>query len=182
MTGLRPLSPKQKKLALEQIITYFKENYNELQRVVEAEVDVSIEKDDYILKGKIDLLLGTDGELEVLDFKTQSKPNLNDVLWEKYFKQLCIYAYILKIKHQKTPKRLYIYWTSEMTRKNALSEFKFTDEDIINAGAYFDNIVKKIQSKQFTIQKKPEPKVCDNCDFNKYCSEIFLLLKLKSNK
>ena len=31
----------------------------------------------------------------------------------KILKQLCIYAYILKIKHQKALKRLYIYWISE---------------------------------------------------------------------
>ena len=41
-----------------------------MQRVVETEVDVSVEKDGYILTGKVDLLLGGDGKLEILDFKT----------------------------------------------------------------------------------------------------------------
>ena len=68
VTGLRPLSPKQKNSALEQIITYFKENYNELQRVVEAEVDVSIEKDDYILKGKINIYWNGWGIRSILKF------------------------------------------------------------------------------------------------------------------
>ena len=36
-----------------------------MSRVIETEVDVSLEKDNYILSGKVDLLLGGDGKIGV---------------------------------------------------------------------------------------------------------------------
>ena len=39
-------------------MNYFRQNQEEMQRVIETEVDVSVEKDGYILTGKIDLLMG----------------------------------------------------------------------------------------------------------------------------
>ena len=45
-----------------------------MRRVIQTEVDVSLEKDGYILAGKVDLLLGGDGKLELLDFKTSPRP------------------------------------------------------------------------------------------------------------
>lgn len=50
------------------MIHYVQQNQDEMQRVLETEVDVSVEKEHYILTGKIDLLLGGDGKLELLDF------------------------------------------------------------------------------------------------------------------
>ena len=41
-----------------------------MQRVIETEVDVSLEKEKYILTGRVDLLLGQDDTLELLDFKS----------------------------------------------------------------------------------------------------------------
>ena len=40
-----------------------------------------VEKDDYILVGKIDLLLGNDGRLELLDFKSQKRPSPEIAAW-----------------------------------------------------------------------------------------------------
>ena len=49
-----------------------------MQRVVATEVDVSWEKDSYILTGRVDLLLGEDDRLELLDFKSQPRPVQDD--------------------------------------------------------------------------------------------------------
>lgn len=111
--GMRPLSKARKETALNQVLNYFDGNREELKRVVDTEVDVSVEKDNYILTGKIDLLTGKDGKLEVLDFKTQAKPEKGDPIIDRYFKQLCVYAHILKERYGKHPERLYIYWTPE---------------------------------------------------------------------
>ncbi|RLB81735.1 MAG: hypothetical protein DRH17_08290, partial [Deltaproteobacteria bacterium] len=54
--GLRPIGPKQKEEALFQVINYFKQNRSEFDRIIETEIDVSVEKGDYILTGKVDLL------------------------------------------------------------------------------------------------------------------------------
>lgn len=76
--GMRALSKAGKETALDHVLNYFDENREELKRVIDTEVDVSVEKDNYILTGKIDLLTGKDGKVEVLDFKTQVKPEKGD--------------------------------------------------------------------------------------------------------
>jgi DNA helicase-2/ATP-dependent DNA helicase PcrA len=55
----------------------------------------------YIISGKVDLLLGKDQKLEVLDFKSQPRPDDKDPIIERYKKQLNLYAYILKERHKK---------------------------------------------------------------------------------
>jgi len=99
---MRPLSADRKYIALDHILDYFNQNSDNLERIVEAEVDVSIEKHGYILTGRIDLLLGNDGKLEILDFKTQQRPEEGDAILKKVYLQLCIYAHILRERYGKT--------------------------------------------------------------------------------
>jgi DNA helicase-2/ATP-dependent DNA helicase PcrA len=47
-------------------------------QVIETEVDVSLEKEQYILIGRVDLLMGADQRLELLDFKSQTRPRDDD--------------------------------------------------------------------------------------------------------
>ena len=170
-TGLRPLAKTPKESALKQVITYFRQNQDLLERIVETEVDVSVEKEDYIIVGKVDLLLGKDDKLEILDFKTQPRPDYGDPLIEKYRKQLCHYAYIIRERYGKMPERLYIYWTPEERRKDALMELNYNENLIDEAGLYFDNVVKKIRERKFEVKIKPDVnKVCKDCDFRFYCS------------
>jgi DNA helicase-2/ATP-dependent DNA helicase PcrA len=56
--GLRPIGPKQREEAFFQVMNYFKQNRPDFDRILDTEVDVSVEKEDYILVGKVDLLLG----------------------------------------------------------------------------------------------------------------------------
>ncbi len=168
-SGMRPLGKTQKEIALKQVLNYFGQNYNNLNRIIEAEVDVSVEKDEYILVGKIDLLLGKDEKLEVLDFKTQPKPDVNNPIIERYYKQLCLYAYILKERYNKNSEKLFLYWTSEEKRRNALMEFKYDEAKVEEAGRHFDEVVTKIRAKKFDVKVMPENKTCKECDFRFYC-------------
>ena len=70
LADVRPMGQTAKESAFTQVMNYFRQNQEEMQRVIETEVDVSVEKDGYILTGKVDLLLGGDDRLELLDFKT----------------------------------------------------------------------------------------------------------------
>ena len=56
--ALRPIGPAAKENAFTQVMNYFRGNRDVMSRVIETEVDVSVEKEDYILAGKVDLLLG----------------------------------------------------------------------------------------------------------------------------
>jgi DNA helicase-2/ATP-dependent DNA helicase PcrA len=137
--------------------------------VIETEVDVSVEKDDYILAGKVDLLLGGDGKLELLDFKTSPKPVASPELMESYKRQLCTYAHILERRHGKRVDRLLLYWTSEPRKQDALMELPYRPDLVEAAGGYFDQVVAKIQSKNFDVRRAPEAKICRECDFRRYC-------------
>src|SRR5207249_6770098 len=107
--------------AFRQVINYFRQNQEEMRRVIQTEVDVSIEKDGYILVGKVDLLLGSDGKLELLDFKT-SERSTDPRLLATYEDQLCTYAHILERRYGKRPERLLLYWTAEEDECAALMQ------------------------------------------------------------
>ncbi|MFQ5453804.1 MAG: PD-(D/E)XK nuclease family protein, partial [Candidatus Zixiibacteriota bacterium] len=169
-SGYRPLGKTQKELALKQVITNFQKNKDLMTRVVETEVDVSYEKEDYIISGKVDLLLGRDDKLELLDFKSQQRPEAKDPVIAKYQYQLHVYAHIIQERYHKIPERLYIYWTAEDQRKYALLEITYNTQLVRAAGEHFDHIAKNILNKNFTIKNQPDrTKVCKECDFRFYC-------------
>lgn len=172
LAGLRPIAKTQKESALKQVINYFNQNKDLLQKIKETEVDVSVEKEDYIITGKIDLLIGANEKLEILDFKTQPKPQPNDPVIDKYYKQLCLYAYIIKERYATPVEKMYIYWTAEEKRKDALMELKYSEEEVKKTGEYFDEVVQKIRLADFNIKIPPNTeKVCKECDFRFYCSQ-----------
>jgi DNA helicase-2/ATP-dependent DNA helicase PcrA len=169
LADVRPIGKAAREAAFTQVMNYFKQNQEEMKRVIETEVDVSVEKDGYILAGKVDLLLGGDGRLELLDFKTSPKPTNSPELLASYERQLCTYAHILEKRHGKRPDRLLLYWTSEPKKKDALMEFPYRPELVEQAGQYFDAVVGKIKAKDFRVLQPPEPGICKECDFRHYC-------------
>ncbi len=167
--GLRPIGPKQKETALRQVITYLQQNEDTFASIIDTEVDVSVEKDEYILTGRVDLLLSPDGRLNLLDFKSQPKPVADKARLDGYYKQLCIYGHILEQRHGRKPDHLLLYWTGEPTREQALMEFDYKPEDVDRAGAYFDSVVSQILSGQYAVRRKPEVHVCRECDLRPFC-------------
>src|SRR5207244_13014918 len=147
-----------------QVMNYFRQNQEEMLRVVETEVDVSVEKSDYILTGKVDLLLGGDGRLELLDFKTSARPEHSPELLKTYERQLCTYAHILERRYGKRADRLLLYWTAEARKEDALMEFPYRPELVDDAGRAFDVVVRKIQNRDFNVAVAPARKVCNECD------------------
>src|SRR5205814_2132783 len=57
-SDVRPIGDSAREAAFVQVMNYFRQNRDEMHRVIQTEVDVSLEKDGYILVGKVDLLLG----------------------------------------------------------------------------------------------------------------------------
>jgi DNA helicase-2/ATP-dependent DNA helicase PcrA len=167
--GLRPIGPKQKATALQQVLTYLRENRHTFDSIIDTEVDVSVEKDQYILTGRVDLLLSPEKELTLLDFKSQPRPRSDEARIDGYYKQLCIYGHILEHRYGKKPDRLLLYWTGEPTRERALMEFAYNPADVDAAGAHFDQVVSRILSEEYAIQKVPEVHVCRECDLRAFC-------------
>jgi DNA helicase-2/ATP-dependent DNA helicase PcrA len=167
--GLRPIGPKQREEAFSQVLNYYKQNRSEFHRIIETEVDVSVEKEDYILTGKVDLLLGGDGKLELLDFKSQPRPEDNDKRLVSYYQQLCIYAHILETRDGNRPDRLLLYWTGEHKKEHAIMSFPYRPDIVEQAGTHFDEVVKCILNRQFRISSPPDRKVCKECDLRILC-------------
>ncbi len=168
-SGMRPLGQSQKELAFKQIMNYFNQNKPEMKKVIETEVDVSVEQGRYILTGKIDLLMGDNKKLEILDFKSQKRPIENKELIRTYHKQLCIYGHIIEKRYKKKPDKLTIYWTSEDKKENARMSFVYDPSMVKSAVQEFDEVVKKIQNQEFNVIKIPERKYCAECDIRSYC-------------
>jgi DNA helicase-2/ATP-dependent DNA helicase PcrA len=166
---VRPIGNTAKEAAFGQIMSYFRQNTEEMRRVIQTEVDVSFEKDGYILNGKVDLLLGGDGKLELLDFKTSPRPKDNPELMAAYRRQLCTYAYILERRYGRSVDRLLLYWTSEPNKTDALMWLPYEKYYVDDAGRYFDEVVANIQAKKFSVMKPPEQGICKECDVGMYC-------------
>ncbi len=156
-----------KKKAFEQVLNYCQQNQREILSVEKAEIPLSIEKDGYILTGKIDLLRRVDGELHMLDFKTGQKQFCSPEQLEVYERQLCTYAHIIEQRGEEVPKRLFIYWTGEEHKQDALMEITYHPEETMLAGQHFDTIVANIDRRAFT--STPNVKVCTTCDLRTIC-------------
>lgn len=86
----------QREAALNQVLRYVERQHGDWSLIQQAEVDVSLVKPDYIIEGKIDLVKGENGTVEIVDFKSEKKPDLvkqADRL-EQYRRQLHLYAQI----------------------------------------------------------------------------------------
>lgn len=167
--GIRPVGARQKENALKQIMNYFIQNKSDMDRIIDIEVDVSLEKETYILTGRIDLLLGRDEKIELLDFKSQPKPEKDDERIDSYYKQLCVYAHILEQRYKKRPERLLLYWTGEPKKEDALMGFPYRPGIVEAAGKHFDSVVERILKKDYKMNNSPEYKVCKECDLRIYC-------------
>jgi DNA helicase II / ATP-dependent DNA helicase PcrA len=168
LSDVRPIGDAARESAFLQVMNYFRQNQEEMRRVIQTEVDVSIEKDGYILVGKVDLLLGSDGKLELLDFKTSERSN-DPLLLATYEDQLCTYAHILERRQGKRPERLLLYWTAEANKADALMEMRYAPEKVDGAGQRFEGVVAKIQARDFRMSNVPQQKVCKECDLRGVC-------------
>lgn len=169
LSDVRPIGDAAKESAFTQVVHYFRQNRDEMRRVIQTEVDVSLEKDGYILAGKVDLLLGGDGNLELLDFKTSPRPKDSPELIAAYERQLCTYAHILERRHGQHVDRLLLYWTAEPNKEDALMVLPYEPKLAEEAGQHFDDTVRRIQAHEFEVTMPPEAEICKECDLQMLC-------------
>lgn len=170
------LSPYPRNEALEHVLRYYRRTRNtgEWERLREAEVDVSLVKDTYILSGSIDLIkdqTGAENTVEIVDFKSEKKIEVNAKAdrekLERYRRQLEVYAHIVQERTGLKVSRTHLYYTSEEAG-NPYVTFPKNDASINETIAAFDNVVNRIESKDFALKERPA-KLCNNCDMRHYC-------------
>lgn len=156
---------------IQNYVDYAKEDW---QKVKEAEVPVTLQQEDYILEGKIDLVRGQGDTYEILDFKTGKKPDVNDPECKErltqYRRQLEIYA---KIIHERTGKeisRLNLFYTGT-TDESPIVSYKYENASVEKTIKDVTDVVHCIEAKDFAIKKKCNPKQCSECDFKYYCGK-----------
>jgi DNA helicase-2/ATP-dependent DNA helicase PcrA len=140
-----------------------------MQSIQATEQSIRIEKDNYVLTGKIDLLMSGQSGLEIIDFKTHSRPQNGSAHLSFYKQQLYLYAYALQRHTGQLPLRLFLYWTAEESKDDALMEVPYQEADMQRVIYSIDNTVAKIQQRQFEITVPPDPGICKNCDVRYLC-------------
>lgn len=162
------LAEPQRNAALNQVKRYAERMDGKWETVQQAEVDVSLVKEDYIIDGKIDLVKGVDGTVEIVDFKSERKPDMvkmRDRL-EHYRRQLQIYAYLIEQRTGQKVSKMHLYYTAE-ENGNPMITYPYTRTAIDGTVAAFDDTVHKILKKDFN-HRCDDAKTCRNCDFRYY--------------
>lgn len=163
------LSEGGQKAALEHVLKYARRERGTWDRLRETEVEVSLVKEPYILKGHVDLIRGEDGTVEIVDFKSEKKPDLvsDRERVNRYRRQLEVYAHIIEGRTGHTVSKLHLYYTGEDDSSPYVS-FDKNAYSIDQTMRAFDNVVERIESKDFEIASRPD-RMCRNCDMKAYC-------------
>lgn len=160
-----------KNIALQQVLRYYHRNQGDWSRIKECEVDVSLVKDEYILKGTIDLVVGENNTVELVDFKSEKKPDVNDPddrdKLDHYRQQLEVYAHIVEERTGHQVSKTHLYYTSEETG-NPYITFQKDSRSIQKTIDTFDAVVHRIEQKDFSIPERPHT-LCPSCDMRFYC-------------
>ncbi|MFZ4414638.1 MAG: ATP-dependent helicase [Bacteroidales bacterium] len=158
-------------IALNHVLRYYDRHKGDWTRIREAEVDVSLVKDDYILKGSIDLVRGQGNSVEIIDFKSEKKLDVNSPKdkekLERYRRQLEVYAHLVEERLGLEVTKTHLYYTGEESGSPYISWDK-NKGAIDKTIAAFDKTVRRIECKDFSIAERPE-KLCGDCDIRFYC-------------
>ena len=165
------LAEPQKNAALKQVLRYAERQAGAWDTIREAEVDVSLVKTDYIIEGKIDLIKGEGDTVELVDFKSEKKPDLfkDRERVEQYKRQLQVYAHLVEERTGHKVSKMHLYYTGEESGVPTIS-FPYQKAAIDATIQEFDNTVHKILRKEFNHTAK-SAKTCAECDFRFYCGK-----------
>jgi DNA helicase-2/ATP-dependent DNA helicase PcrA len=167
--------PQQKAL-LKQILNYRDQNDNQWEKIVQAEVDVSLVKEGYILKGTIDLIKGENGTVELVDFKSGDKPDVNSTdkitraTLDRYRRQLEVYAHLVEERTGHEVSKMHLHYPKE-ENGNPYITFDKNKNNISQTIETFDKVVEKIEKKDFDNSHiTRNTKQCGDCDMRFYCN------------
>ena len=163
------LAPSSQQAALMHVMRYYERENGHWDRIKEAEVEISLVKDQYILKGSVDLIRGEHDTVEIIDFKSEKKPDMEKdrSRIQQYQHQLEVYAHLVEERTGQKVSRMHLYYTGE-DGGNPYVSFTKDDRAIGKTIARFDDIVARIERQDYQIAVRPA-KLCQNCDMRAYC-------------
>lgn len=168
------LTPISQNIALDHVQRYAKRESHTWDRLHDAEVEVALMKENYVLKGRIDLVRGEGDTVEVIDFKSEKKPDLfkEQERLQRYQRQLQFYAHLVEEQLGLTVSKMHLYYTGDdsgvpyVSYPNNTSAVQGTIDKI-------DDIVKQIEGQEFGMDDRPQ-RVCSECDMQSYCDMNFV--------
>jgi DNA helicase-2/ATP-dependent DNA helicase PcrA len=168
------LAPAVKQIALNHILRYYEREKHDWSRVKEAEVDVSLVKDEYILSGSVDLIQGEAETVEIVDFKSEKKLDVNEPKdrekLDRYRRQLEVYAHIVEERTGQQVSKMHLYYTG-VEGGNPYISFEKNPQQVGKTISTFDEVVSRIEQKDFKLKERPQRKVCEDCDIQFYCDK-----------
>lgn len=157
--------------ALRHVMTYVHSRRRVFDDIREAEVDVSLVKEDYILTGTVDLIRGIDDSVEIVDFKSDEKPDVNDEVdrerLRRYRRQLEVYGHIVAERYGHTVSKLHLFYTGENIGNPYIS-WDHDEERVDATIAHVDGVVRRIEREEFEVAERPLT-LCTECDMRFYC-------------
>lgn len=165
------LAEPQKQAALQQILRYVEQQNRKWNKIKEAEVEISMIKDEYILTGKVDLIRGKDNTLEIIDFKAEKKPDINsaDERLEQYKRQLYLYGYLIENKLNMKVSKMHLHYTGEENGVPTIT-YNYDKTESFKMIDTIDKTVQNILNKNYKVKSK-DKNTCSNCDFRFYCNK-----------
>ncbi|WP_414469259.1 ATP-dependent DNA helicase [Methanobacterium sp. ACI-7] len=148
---------------VENINEYLNTFFKDIE-VIKSEYPFTIEKNNYIINGQIDLIYKKNGALGILDFKNQYATDKEEIK-----KQLYTYLLALKLNpefYSKNIKELAVYLL-KAPKDNKLLIFDI-DDDYLNK--FQNKITSVAQNINNNIFEKKQTGDCDNCSFSFICN------------
>ncbi|WP_284008164.1 ATP-dependent DNA helicase [Haloarcula pelagica] len=175
--NIYPMSEEAEETAFEYI-----KRFNETEgdwlypRVVDTEHRLQSNRDDFVLEGVVDVLMGDDDGDEIWDYKAGQRPDGGAELTD-YQAQLYTYAELYRYQNGEYPDRGVIYFLGEGDRDEAMFEVDFSGDDVEGSIKEFERTVDDIKQDReeggwFDITEKelPSEGTCAECDVRFSCS------------
>ena len=152
-----------------QVMRYVKRRSGRWDDIVEAEVEIGVAEKDYIIHGTVDLVEGDGGTVDIVDFKSERKPDINrdHEILERYRRQLLLYARLIEQKTGRKVRKMRLYYTGEESGNPEIS-FMWSDGSVEKVAVEFDSTARRIMAKDYS-KRASNAKLCENCDFRYYC-------------
>ena len=132
-------------------------------------MEIGLSEPDYIIHGTVDLVEGDGDTVDVVDFKSERKPDVNRDYGEleTYRKQLMLYAHLIEEKIGRKVGRMRLYYTGEESGNPEIT-FSHDEGSIESVAREFDDVAHKIMRKEYG-SRATNGRLCENCDFRFYC-------------
>jgi DNA helicase-2/ATP-dependent DNA helicase PcrA len=167
------LAPPVLRAVEEHILRYVNFASSDWGAVRDAEVTVSLLKPAYILSGTVDLIRGKNNTVDILDFKTEKKPDVNDPedreKLDRYRRQLEVYAHVVEERYGLEVGRMLLFYTGAENESPFIS-YDYEKRNIYRTVAAIEAVVNRIEDKNFDHRHiKKTHNLCGHCDVKPFC-------------